>query len=237
MNLDNLSRLDDLTRRYAKHRPCGAGLGMLWGGLVYQFAAGLALGWILRQVDDHGLASTLIHFAGRTPRFLEITAIVTPLLVWIGVYLLQAWVDRRFGAVEGQPQTGFMFLRWFSPGFVILFEGLILVFNLLNAFVLFPGNPAHALDLWRVCGPIIIALLALYWGRAKQDQETRTLMMLVSLPSGFLLLSGQTDLLMVAVTSCAYLALMFALIVKGALRFVGFLKVSQELASLKPDAE
>jgi len=29
MNLDRLTRLEDLTRRYAKHRPCGAGLGML----------------------------------------------------------------------------------------------------------------------------------------------------------------------------------------------------------------
>jgi len=237
MNLDRLTRLEDLTRRYAKHRPCGAGLGMLWGGLVYQFAAGLALGWVLRQVDNEGLTRALIHFQGRTPLFLQIAAIATPILVWLGVYLLQEWADRRFGAVEGQAHVALQFPRWFLPGFVICFEGLLLTFSVLNAYILFPGDEVHALDAWKVGGPIVIALLALVWGRAKQDQETRTLMMLVSLPSGFLLLSGRADLLVIAVTSCAYLALMFVVMVKGALRFGGFLAVSRKLAAIQPEAE
>ena len=237
MNLDRLTRLEDLTRRYAKHRPCGAGLGMLWGGFVYQFAAGLALGWILRQVDTQGLTHALIHFQGRTPRFLEITAIATPVLVWIGVYLLQGWADRRFGAVAGRSHTSVLFPRWLLPGFVIFFEGLLLAFSLLNAYILFPGDPIYALDAWKVAGPIAIALLALVWGGAKQDQETRALMLIVSIPTGFLLLPGRAEPLLVTVASCLYLAAMFIVMVKGALRFASFQKVSRELDALQPESE
>lgn len=237
MNLDRLARLEDLTHRYAKHRPCGAGLGMLWGGLVYQFAAGLALGWVLRQVENKDLVHTLFHFQGKTPVFLEASAVATPILVWLGVCLLQGWVDKRFGAVVGQPSSNPHFPRWLLPGFVILCEGMLLAFSFLNPFVLFRNNPAYALDPWKAGGALAIALLALLWGRSEQDHQTRNLMMAISLSSLFILLSGPADLLMITVTSGAYLALMFGIMIKGALRFGGFLKVSRELAALQPEGE
>jgi hypothetical protein len=52
MNSDGLARLEDLTRRYARFRPCGAGLGVVWGGLLLYlmifFAACLVMmSWLL----------------------------------------------------------------------------------------------------------------------------------------------------------------------------------------------
>ncbi|HET8900802.1 MAG TPA: hypothetical protein VFM84_02590 [Holophagaceae bacterium] len=237
MNLDRLTRLEDLTRRYAKCRPGGAGLGMLWGGLVYQFSAGLTLGWVLRQVTDKDTMHTLIHSQMKTPVMLMAAGIATPIVVWLGVCLLQGWVDKRFGAVVGQPASRVQYPRWLLPGFVIGCEGMLLVFSFLNAFVVNRNDPAHALDPWKVGGALAIALLAVLWGRAEQDQQTRGLMMAVSIPSIFILMSGPVNLLEISVISGAYLALMLGLMIKGALRFAEFLKVSRELDALQPEGE
>jgi hypothetical protein len=237
MDLDHLTRLEDLTRRYAKHRPCGAGLGMLWGGLVYQFSAGLALGWVLRQMENKNLLHTLLHFQGKAPVFLEASAVATPILVWLGVGLLQGWVDKRFGAVVGEPSTSAQLPRWFFPGCVLLLEAVLLSFSVFNAHVLFRNDPAYAMDAWKVGGGLAIALLAALWGRSGQDQQTRSLMMLVSIPSLFILQSGPTDPFIIALASGAYLALMLGIMIKGALRFGAFLKVSRELDALQPEGE
>lgn len=237
MNLDRLTRLEGLTRRYAKCRPGAAGLGMLWGGFVYQFSAGLALGWVLRQIENKDTMHTLTHLEARTPAMLMASAIATPIVVWLGVWLLQGWVDKRFGAVLGEPSSRLQFPRWFYPGFVILFEGVLLALSVFNAHVLFLGNPAYAMEGWKVGGALSIALLAVLWGRSGQDQQTRSLMMLVSVPSLFILQSGPVDLLVIVVIYGSYLALMFGIMIKGALRFGEFLKVSRELAAIQPEAE
>jgi len=41
MTTDRLTRLEDLTRRYARYRPCGAGLGVMWGGVLLAALAAL----------------------------------------------------------------------------------------------------------------------------------------------------------------------------------------------------
>lgn len=241
MNLDRLARLEDLTRRYAKHRPCGAGLGMLWGGLVYQFFAGLVLGWVLRQVEPSAtlkdLARALFRAQMKTPVFLEAAAIATPLAVWLGVFFIQRQVDRRFGVVAAEPATGQAILRWFMPGFVILLAGLHLAMGVFHARVLFPHDPAYAADPMSLSGTVAIAALALLWGRSRQDAQTRSLMILVSFLPLFILRPGPADLFVFTAASAAYLLLMFGIMALGALRFAGFLKVSGELSAIRPEGE
>jgi hypothetical protein len=241
MTPDRLAHIENLTRRYARYRPCGAGLGALWGGIVYQFFAGMALGWVLRQVEPcatlRDFARALFRSQAHLPRLLVVSAIAAPLLIWLGVYLIQRGVDRRFGRVVGEPHEGIQFPRWLLPGFVILVGLITLAFGAFNHKALFPNDPAYNLDAWKVGGILSIALLALLWGRAGQDQQTRTLMMLASLPSILALTAGPADLFMLSFTSAAYLILMFAAMVKGALRFGGFLKVSRELDALQPEGE
>lgn len=240
MNPDHLRRLEDLTRRYAKHRPCGAGLGTLWGGMVYGFFAGMVLGWVLGQVvafaTRQSFAHTLFHSQVGMPPLLVGSAIAAPWLIWVGVLLVQRWVDQRFGKVVGEPRDSFQLPRWFLSGFVVLIALLNLSLSIFDHHALFQGAPDYRLNAWKVGGMLAIGLLALWWGRAGQDEQTRTLMMLCSIPSLFALNAGPADLFILSFTSAIYLALMFAAMVKGALRFASFMKVRQELSAIQPEA-
>lgn len=237
MTPDRLTHIEDLTRRYAKYRPCGAGLGALSGGIIYQLFAGSVLGWVLRQAEPLNGFKEVLRARIHTPPFLQVLAITVPLFIWLSILLIQKRVDRRFGVVTGEAQRDFLTVRWLAPGAVILLAAAHLAFGAINAHILFPGDPRYAMGALSITGTATIMLLAGVWGRSARDPQTLLLMMTTSLPSLFILRPGPGDLFIFAFISCAYLALMFWLMISGALRFGEFLKVSRELDALQLAAE
>src|SRR5437764_12640948 len=94
MPTDRLAHLEDVTRRYGKYRPCGAGLGVLWGGLVLGTLGFLSLEWTRSEYAVHAAQSqTYWRFLRDTtllpPRWLVVAAFVAPFLAWRGLVVIQ----------------------------------------------------------------------------------------------------------------------------------------------------
>ena len=68
MDSTRLARLEDVTRRYGRYRPCGAGLGVLWGGLLLAALGLMMLRWTTTEYAAHALQTqTLWRFLRDTP--------------------------------------------------------------------------------------------------------------------------------------------------------------------------
>ena len=238
MTQNRLAHIEDLTRRYAKYRPCGGGLGTLCGAILLQFFIGLVLGWILRQVETGTQSQSFWQFLAEahlvTPISLKVAAIATPFLAWLGILLSQWWVDRRFGAVEGLPsfEAKLVLQRVLCPLFILIYA----VFAFFQTRFLFL-NPTYALPGWILVGILAIGVLALVWAYSSRDGQTLTVMFFVSAPSLFILHSAYADLQFLLALFTLYSLLGLRLVLMGGLRFAGFLKVSRELAAIQPESE
>src|SRR5215208_188515 len=110
MDTDRLAHLEDVTRCYGRYRPCGGGLGVLWGGLVLGVLAAMLLYWTRSEYAAHALPSqTLWRFLRATrltsPVWLQVAATLAPFAAWLGMLAIQRWIDRRFGAVTTEPNV------------------------------------------------------------------------------------------------------------------------------------
>jgi hypothetical protein len=239
METNRLSRLEDLTRRYARYRPCGAGLGALWGGVLLATLAGLFLYWALGAYASEPLATSGLWRFLRTsrlvpPAWLVIAAVVTPFVAWGGLRGIQEWVDQHFGAVEGNEPCDAR-LRgpyWMAPFLVVLMA------TILSAVMVWDAAGGSALR--GIVGILAIGAWTIVWGRASRDQLTQMVMLAVSMPPLYLLAATDAESKMAAgslTIFAAYLVLMAWLLVKGATRFSGFLKVRRDLAAIRPVEE
>ena len=100
MNREQLEHMEDVTRRYGKYRPCGAGLGVLWGGLILGTLGALTLRWMRSDyLARAAVAQTFWRFLRDTqlipPGWLQLAALVSPFLGWLGLMVIQHSVDRR----------------------------------------------------------------------------------------------------------------------------------------------
>jgi hypothetical protein len=237
MNPDRLSRLEDLTRRYARYRPCGAGLGVLWGGILLATLAALFLYWALTTYASAPLATAGLWRFLRTsrlapPAWLVIAAAVTPFVAWGGLAGIQEWVDQHFGAVESnEPCDAFIRgPRWMAPFLVAMLATLLCGTVLWDAAG--TGSATRG-----IIGILAIGAWPLVWGRGSRDRLTQLVMLAVSVPPMYLLASTDAESKMAAgslTIFAAYLVLMAWLLVKGATRFSGFLKVRRDLAAIHP---
>lgn len=96
MDRDRLAHMEDVTRRYGKYRPCGAGLGVLWGGLLLGVLGVLLLQWTRHEYAASAVPSqTLWRFLRDTPLtppgWLQIAATVSPFIGWLGLLAIAAW--------------------------------------------------------------------------------------------------------------------------------------------------
>src|SRR5438477_6980235 len=103
MNTERLAHLEDLTCRYGRYRPCGAGLGVLWGGLVLGTLGGMLLYWTRAEYAALALPSqTFWRFLRDTPLtspdWLQFAAGPAPFAAWAGIVAIQEEIDRQFGA-------------------------------------------------------------------------------------------------------------------------------------------
>jgi hypothetical protein len=237
MDPDRLAHIEDVTRRYGRYRPCGAGLGVVWGGVLLGVLGSLLLLWTRTEYAARTVESqTPWRFLRDTPLpppgWLQVAAMAAPFVGWLGLLAIQAWVDRQFGAVTAEPSADcgrkLRGPRWFAP-FVV---GLLAC--LLSGALLWSDGAAAVRA---VVAMLTIAAWALVWGRGSRDQLTLMVMFVVSVPSLYLM--AATDPLgnFAAgnlIIFGSYFALMLWLLVQGVIRFSGFMKVRADLAAIEP---
>jgi len=239
IDTNRLRQIEDVTRRYAKYRPCGAGLGVLWGGALLALLGVLLVKWTTTAYATLAEPSqSFWRFLRSTqltpPLWLSAAAVAAPFLAWLGLHAIQYWVDRRFGTVIATDATAECPRRprWLLPGFVALMSVL------LGAILIWDSGSGFAAG--GAGGILAIAAWTLVWGRASRDGLTQFVMFAVSIPSLYVLASTDADSKMVAgnlLIFAAYFALMLWLVVQGATRFAAFVRVRRELATLGPVQE
>jgi hypothetical protein len=235
MDRDRLEHIEDVTRRYGKYRPCGAGLGVLWGGLLLGSLGLLTLEWtrseyITRAAD----AQTFWRFLRDTPlippAWLQLAAIASPFIGWLGLAGIQRRIDRQFGAVTADPAA----LdcprrpRRVMPSFVVLLACL------LSGVLIWDVRAAAARAVLAI---LAIGAWALVWGRRSQDQLTLLVMFAVSVPSMYLLAAADPEGHFASgnlIIFGTYFVLMMWLVLQGATRFSRFLKVRADLSAMRP---
>ena len=235
MDTDRLAHLEDVTRRYGKYRPCGAGLGVMWGGLLLGALGLLLWQWTRHEYAARAAASqTFWRFLRDTtltpPGWLQVAAIASPLVGWLGLLGIQEWIDRQFGAVTTEPGARDCrgAPRWFAPFIVVLLACL------LSGAILW-SDGADAVR--GAIAMLAIAAWALVWGRSSRDQLTLLVMFAVSVPSLYLMAATDPQGHFAAgnlIIFATYFVLMMWLLVQGMLRFSGFLKVRADLAAIQP---
>ena len=230
--------MQDITQRYGKYRPCGAGLGVVWGGLLLGGLGLMVLQWAQHEYAARALASqSLWRFLRDTrltpPGWLQVAAVVCPFIAWLGLVLIQQWIDRRFGAVTALGSSSACALwrprgpRWLPPATVVMLACVL-------SGVMVWDTQAFSRG---VAALLAIAAWTLVWGRASRDRLTLLVMFAVSVPSLYVIASTDPDANFTAgnlVIFATYLLLMIVLIVQGLVRFRGFLTVSAELSMLRP---
>jgi hypothetical protein len=234
MDTERLKQIEDVTRRYAKYRVCGAGLGVLWGGALLALVGVLLIKWtVTAYLTLASPSQSFWRFLRSTqltpPLWLSLAAVAAPFLAWLGLRAIQRWVDHRFGTVIGAetavecPRRP----RWLLPGFVGLMSvllGAVLVWDREGGFAVIGA-----------AGILAIAAWTLVWARATTDALTQFVMFAVSIPSLYVLASTDAESKMAAgnlLVFAAYFALMLWLLVQGATRFAGFVRVRRELAQM-----
>ena len=238
MDTNRLEQMADVTRRYARYRPCGAGLGVLWGGLLLALLGALVLQWTRHEYVARAAGSqTFWRFLRGTPLvppvWLQLAALGSPVLAWLGLLTIQQGVDRRFGAVTApagsrsrpSPPT------WFAPAVV---AGMACV---LASAIVWNAGTASARG---AAAMLAIGAFALVWGRRGRDQLTLLVMFAVSVPSLYLLMATDPTGNLAAnslIIFATYCVLMASLVIQGVARYAAFLKVRAELDALQPVEE
>jgi len=242
MTADRLARLEDLTRRYARYRPCGAGLGVLWAGALLVMLTALFLWWTLSAYAAASASSVSLWRFLRSsplvpPAWLVLAAAATPFAAWLGLTGIQDWVDGHFGAVEsgerGVSCAGRIRGPHWMPSVLVGIMAVVLS-GLLLVDATRGGNAVG------IVGILAIAGWAIVWGRGSRDQLTQMVMLTLSIPPLYVIASTDAASKLAAgnlVIFGSYLVLMFWLLVQGATRFSGFLKVRRDLASIGPVEE
>jgi hypothetical protein len=240
MDTEQLARMEDVTRRYGSYRPCGAGLGVVWGGVLLGLLGVLLLQWTQQQYAQRAVESqTLWRFMRDTPLpppgWLQLAAIASPFIAWLGLVGIQAWVDRQFGTVTSEASAvscaRLRGPRWLAPVVVIMMACA------LSAVVLWDASTAAIRG---AAAMLAIGGWALVWGRSSRDQLTLMVMFAVSVPSLYVLAATDPYGNFAAgnlIIFGTYLLLMLSLIAQGLRRFFGFLKVRADLAALRPVEE
>jgi hypothetical protein len=239
MDTERLAHLEDVTRRYGRFRPCGAGLGVIWGGILLGALGVSMLQWT-RHAYAHGALPSqsfwrfLRDTPLTTPDWLQFAATLAPFVAWTGLVLIQRWVDARFGAVTPQQEACARRLkgpRWMVPGMVIGIGCALAATILWDAGrAAIPGAAAA----------LAISGLAIVWGRHSRDQLTLLVMFAVSVPCIYVMAGTDPYGKLAAgnlIIFATYVVLMLWLVVQGLIRFSGFVKVRADLAAIHPVEE
>jgi len=231
-----LTRIEDLTRRYATYSRSQAGLSAAWGGLCSVLLGGLVLGLDVLDYSNHlarngspGFWRFLLkqHDSGWTQRpLLSAIALALPVLWLVGRAWVQRRVYERHGVVVETCTQRDVAMRQLYTCFEFAMAGLLILGAWIDlAFGLFPAV--------RIPGALLasaVALLLPLFGRRMVSAPDRGALLLLCLGSSMVLAGGHAESLlgMMLVTIAMGLGQMAA----GLVAHGQFRKVKRELDSL-----
>jgi len=236
---DDLTRIGDLTRRYAKYSRSQAGLSAAWGGLCLTLLAGLTLGHDLaRYAADHhhgGTAGFWRFLLGLGESNVAQRPLLSSAALALPIFWLagRAWVQRHVYELHGVvTETGpeidvgsrraFRVLEIGMAGLVMLGGGIHLAFAA-SAAGQAPG----------VLLAVVVALLPPILGPRMISLPDRQALILLCLGSATVLSGGPAESQLVIML--AYAVLGSALIVSGIRAHARFRNVKRELEALPAD--
>ena len=105
--MQELKRLEEITRDYSKLRACGAGLGTVWAALVMTTVVVILLhqiyaSYLAQIITEPSLWRYIHNELFRIPDWLKLTILVMPFIVWFGMQIIQIVIDRRTGFVRAK---------------------------------------------------------------------------------------------------------------------------------------
>ena len=231
-----LTRIEDLTRRYATYSRSQAGLSAAWGGLCSVLLGGLVLGLDVLDYSNHlarngspGFWRFLLkqHDSGWTQRpLLSAIALALPVLWLVGRAWVQRRVYERHGVVVETCTQRDVAMRQLYTCFEFAMAGLLILGAWIDlAFGLFPAV--------RIPGALLataVALLLPLFGRRLVSAPDRGALLLLCLGSSTVLAGGHAESLLGTLLVTIVMGLVqmaFGLVAHGQFR-----KVKRELDSL-----
>lgn len=230
-----LDRMEDLTRRYARHSQGAAGLGAVLGGLAFLAQGGLlfgyGLGYFMRYGCDCPTRSAWKFFLRNElppPLLLQLLLISIPLVWWAARFKLHRWATSAFGEVQ-QTRTGFRktYARIDYLGSLAAGPALLIFFSIWKGIT---GHPAAWTPFFLGAMLLLLAPWVAWTQRRSHSCEDLEAGQMVFLGSALALNSGIG--ISVALMVPAFLILASIYVVLGLWHHLQFRKIRAELAAL-----
>ena len=235
--MENLKRMADLTRRYAKTRLGGAGLGPLWA-LMMTF---VLVVFIWNHIHTEFLASGntysgLWRLLGSdtlvTPFWLKLAAIATSVLTWLGVSCIQLLMDKQLGiAIHHDPTARVM--RFLNP---LFFIGIMLVsigYNTGKALAINDNlgiSVFDTMDISSYLGWAIITAWGVIWAFNSRDTWSRGLACLLTVMLFPIMSSTLNEIDLITFIPQFIVLIVFAIV--GISQFLAYKNVRNEINAL-----
>ncbi|MGH8052178.1 MAG: hypothetical protein ACREPB_16065 [Arenimonas sp.] len=235
--MQHLNRLEDLTRRYAKTRLGGAGLGSLWALIMTAVLAVLVWNHIQAEFLASGNTySSLWRLLGSdtlvTPSWLKVATITTSVFTWLGVSCLQLWVDKQLGvAIPNDPTAKVM--RFLTPSLFIVGMLCTIGFNIGRALAIHDNIGVSVfdnLDISSYLGWAIITAWGVIWAFSSRDTLSRGLACVLTVMLFPLMSSTLNKIDFIAFIPQFLALLVFAIV--GIKQFLAFKNVRNEINAL-----
>ncbi|GEM_PF-4862580 len=224
----DMDHLQDLTRRYAECSKDAAGIATLWGGMLFLFLSGMAVGVAMAFYERDGVSGgipALRYFLVNDhalPHVFQLFFGLSPLVWFLGFWLVSLWSRGQFGRVvaqaEGQDEA--------RKRAVVL--GLLGVLTLYLA--LRPVLWGIHLERWAFWGGIAVPalgglLLVARW--RDLSQEGRSILMVLTVTGTLFVHAGIGASLILLVPPYAVLSVVY--LFRGLRRFRNYRGVVREL--------
>ena len=235
--MENLKRIEDLTRRYSKARIGGAGLCALWA--LIMVAALMVL--VCNHIYTEFLASgntypSLWRFLSSdilvTPFWLKAAAIGTSIFTWFGITCIQFFVDRRLGVAVYHDPTS-MLMRILIPGLFLVFMLFTFGFDVGKALAIRDNTGKsiiETMDISSHLGWVIITAWGVVWAFTTRDSSSRAIAIILTMMLFPIMSSTLSEVDLIAVIPQLLVLILFAIF--GLRQFTEFMKVRNEINAL-----
>ena len=235
--MENLKRIEDLTRRYSKARIGGAGLCALWALIMVAALMVLVCNHIYTEFLASGNTySSLWRFLSSdtlvTPFWLKAAAIGTSVLTWFGITCIQILVDKRLGvAVYHDPTSTLM--RILIPGLFLVFMLFAFGYDVGKALAIRDNTGKtiiETMDISSYLGWAIITAWGVVWAFTTRDSSSRAIAIILTMMLFPIMSSTLSEVDLIAVFP--QLLVLILLTIFGLRQFTEFMKVRNEINAL-----
>lgn len=230
-----LDRMEDLTRRYARHSQGAAGFGAVLGGVAFLFQGGLlfgyGFGYFLRYSCDCPTRSVWKFFLRNElapPLLLQLLLMSIPLVWWAARFKLHRWANDAYGEVQ-QIRTGFRmrYARMDYLGSLAMGPALLIFFSIWKGIT---GHPTTWTPFFLGAVLLLLAPLVAWTQRRSHSCEDLEAGQMLFLGSALTLNLGIG--ISVALMVPPFFVLATVYVVLGLWHHLQFRKVRAELAAL-----